>query len=294
MRAVDPEPTDRLADAADTDTDYELRLRTRAAALRGRSGVADGRSGVSGGRSGVAGGRSGDADAPVGSETPDDRTTEAVGGVNRAEAVGGVTPAESGGGVKPAEADLLSTRAMLANVAVSQGLFGAIVVAAAWWAGVPAYALGLDPLGGLPAVVVGLWVGVALWGAGEVGGRVAERVGVDPATGLRRLLAPTTRGEWVALLGVVLPVVAVFEELLFRGVVIGALATGFGLPAWWLVVPAAVVFAAGHSAQGRLGVVVTGVLGAVLGAVFVVTDSLLVVIVAHYVVNAAEFIVHES
>jgi membrane protease YdiL (CAAX protease family) len=39
-------------------------------------------------------------------------------------------------------------------------------------------------------------------------------------------------------------------------------------------------------------VAVTALLGLVLAAVFVVTDSLLAAVVAHYVVNAVEFGVH--
>lgn len=46
-------------------------------------------------------------------------------------------------------------------------------------------------------------------------------------------------------------------------------------------------------AQGRLGIIVTGLLGFVLAAAFVLTESLLVVVVAHYLVNALEFAGHE-
>ena len=48
------------------------------------------------------------------------------------------------------------------------------------------------------------------------------------------------------------------------------------------------------AAKGRLGVVVTGLLGFALAAAFVLTDSLLVVVVAHYVVNAVEFVAVEG
>jgi membrane protease YdiL (CAAX protease family) len=55
-----------------------------------------------------------------------------------------------------------------------------------------------------------------------------------------------------------------------------------------------VAFALGHGAQGPAGVAATGVLGFVLAAAFVLTGSLLVVVVAHYLVNALEFVVHEA
>jgi membrane protease YdiL (CAAX protease family) len=59
-----------------------------------------------------------------------------------------------------------------------------------------------------------------------------------------------------------------------------------------MVAVSSVAFALGHGAQGRVGVVVTGALGAGLGALFVLTDSLLAVVVAHYLVNALELVVH--
>jgi membrane protease YdiL (CAAX protease family) len=92
---------------------------------------------------------------------------------------------------------------------------------------------------------------------------------------------------------VVLPLIAVFEEFLFRGVLVGAFAVGFGVSPWLLAVLSSIAFALGHGAQGTTGVAVTGALGFVLAAAFVVTGSLLVVVVAHYLVNALEFLVHE-
>ena len=86
-----------------------------------------------------------------------------------------------------------------------------------------------------------------------------------------------------------LPVIAAFEELLFRAALVGGFAAGFGVSPWPLAVLSSAAFAAGHGAQGRLGVAVTGLLGFVLAAAFVLTESLLVVVVAHYVVNAVEF-----
>jgi len=94
------------------------------------------------------------------------------------------------------------------------------------------------------------------------------------------------------LLFVSLPVVAGFEELLFRGVLVGALSAGFDASPWLLAVASSVVFGASHTAQGWTGVLATTLLGLVLAAVYVTTGSLLVVFVAHYVVNAVEFTVH--
>ena len=192
-------------------------------------------------------------------------------------------------------APALSTPALLANVAVSQGVFGVLVVVMAWYTEIPAWAFGLAPETLTPgAVGIGLAVGVGLYLGNEAAAALGRRRGLAVPTELRAALAPDTAAGWLLLLGVVLPIIAGFEELLFRGALIGVTAAGTGLPPWLLVVGSSVAFALGHGAQGRLGIVVTGLLGIGLGAVFVLTESLLVVVVAHYVVNALEFLVHEG
>ena len=190
-----------------------------------------------------------------------------------------------------ARGDAMTTGALLVNVAISQGLFGAMLVAAAWLAGVPASALGVEAVT-LPILGGGVALGVALFGANELGQRLADASGVDYAEGLREQLTPETVRGWAVLLLVVLPIIAGFEELLFRGALIGALSVGFGVSPWLLAAGSTVAFAIGHGAQGPGGVLVTGILGGVLAAAFVLTGSLLVVVVAHYLVNALEFAVH--
>ena len=74
----------------------------------------------------------------------------------------------------------------------------------------------------------------------------------------------------------------------------GAFAVGCGVSPWLLAVLSSVAFALGHGAQGPVGVAVTGLLGFVLAAAFVLTGSLLVVVLAHYLVNAIEFLRHET
>ena len=206
---------------------------------------------------------------------------------------------ESEADARRARADFeFSTGALLANVALSQGLFGAAILGAAWLADVPPVALGVavgDPWSvGLPAVGVGLVVGVALYVANELSSVLLDATGVEYSEGLREALAPDTLRGWVVLLGVVLPVIAGFEELLFRAALVGAFAAGFGVSPWILAIFSTVAFAVGHGAQGPGGILVTGLLGFALAAAFVLTESLLVVVVAHYLVNALEFVVHEG
>jgi membrane protease YdiL (CAAX protease family) len=189
----------------------------------------------------------------------------------------------------------LSTPALLANVVLSQGLFGALLLVMAWYTGIPAWAFGLSASAlTVETVGIGITIGVVLYGLNEAAAAVARWRGVSTPSTLREALAPETAAGWAILLVVVLPIIAGFEELLFRGALIGVVHAGFGVSPWLLAVGSSAAFALGHGAQGRLGIVVTGLLGVGLATAFVFTESLVVVIVAHYVVNAAEFVIHEA
>jgi len=187
-----------------------------------------------------------------------------------------------------------STALLVVNVAFSQGAFTFVLLGGAFLTQVPASALGVSGATlGVEALAVGVVAGIALSGANTAAGLLAAYAGHDPSADLRKLLTPETRRGWVLLLGVALPVVAGFEELLFRGVLVGAFATGFGLSPWLLAILSSIAFALGHGAQGPVGILVTGTLGFLLAGLFVLTGSLLAVVVAHYLVNALEFVGHE-
>lgn len=194
-----------------------------------------------------------------------------------------------------ATAPAMSTPMLVANVVVSQGLVGLLLVGLAWHWSIPAWAFGFtaEPTDG-SALALGVAVGVVFYLLNEAVATVGRRRGWTGTERLRATLAPDSTFGWLLLLVVVLPLVAVVEELLFRGALVGVLAVGTDLSPWLLAVGSSSAFALGHGAQGRLGVVVTGLLGFGLAAVFVFTGSLLVVIVAHYVANACEFVVHEG
>ncbi|WP_137289581.1 CPBP family intramembrane glutamic endopeptidase [Natronorubrum halophilum] len=208
------------------------------------------------------------------------------------------TRSERGGPRQSEEFDpeSLSTAELLANVALSQGLFAIVLIGAVIYAGIPADALGIEFSRSFleRGLVVGTASGLALYVANEIGAAVSTRFGFDHDEDLRELLAPETLSGWLALLVIVLPIIAFFEELLFRAALIGALSAGFGISPWLLAVGSSVAFAAGHGMQGSVGVVITGLLGFVLAAIFVATGSLLAVVVAHYLINALEFAVHEG
>lgn len=187
----------------------------------------------------------------------------------------------------------LSPVALLANVTVTQAFFACFLLGGVWYARVPLAALGI----GAPTLAdlaLGVGLGVALFGLNQVAASAGREFGLGGGEALREALAPASALGWFLLLGVALPVVAGFEELLFRGALVGGLAAGFGVSPWLLAVGSSAAFGVGHGAQGRVGVVVTALLGFVFAAAFVLTGSLLVVGVAHYLVNALEFVIHEG
>ena len=184
---------------------------------------------------------------------------------------------------------------LLVNVVLTQGLFGTVLAAGAWYFRVPPSALGIGggTVTGVSALAVGVGFGLVLWVGNELASGIADAAGADYDEGLRRLLAPEGVRGWALLLGVTLPLIALIEEFLFRAAAVGVPAAGFETSPWALAVVSSVAFALGHGAQGRAGIAVTGALGFALAGGFVLTGSLLVVVVAHYLVNALEFLAHE-
>ena len=99
------------------------------------------------------------------------------------------------------------------------------------------------------------------------------------------LLVPRTRRE-ARLLPFALLLSVLFEEILFRSLLIGGLSPL--LPTAWLIVGFSVVFGLLHSPQGAWGMVGAGAAGALFGLLFLWQQSLLTPFVAHYVANGAQ------
>jgi membrane protease YdiL (CAAX protease family) len=188
----------------------------------------------------------------------------------------------------------MSTSALLLNVAFSQGLFGGLVVLGAWYTEIPLAAFGVSGVPQVRTLALGVGLGIALYAGNELAAVGASALGFSPPEDLRAMLAPDSLASWALLLGGILPAIAFVEELLFRAALIGALSAGFAVSPWLLAILSSIAFAIGHGAQGSLGMVVTGSLGLALAAAFVLTGSLFVVVLAHYLVNALEFVVHEG
>ncbi|WP_246022963.1 CPBP family intramembrane glutamic endopeptidase [Halosimplex halophilum] len=267
----------------------------------GRSGF-DGRDPVATGRNAAGEPDDGDAQgsSPVAHPLAPDGALEPNGDADRPGTVEddrAREPLEPAVAHDAREDPAMSPGLLLLNVALTQGLFGAILAGGAWYFGVPLDVLGVsgDPLStGLPAVAVGVGFGLVLWVGNELASGLAAASGADYDEGLRELLAPEGVRGWGLLLGATLPTIAVVEEFIFRAAVVGAVTPALDASPWLLAVVSSAAFALGHGAQGRVGVLVTGGLGFALAAGFVLTESLLMVVVAHYLVNALEFLVHEG
>lgn len=101
-----------------------------------------------------------------------------------------------------------------------------------------------------------------------------------PATPLPALDA--SGGMWQSLLGIVLVVVvAVTEETIFRGYLMLRFEAVTSSPAAAVILSAA-VFALGHGYEGSAGVVTVGVMGAVFALVYLWRGSLVAPIVMHF------------
>ena len=193
---------------------------------------------------------------------------------------------------QPGPGPSLSATALFVNVLVTHGLLSCLLVVAAFSAAIPVSAFGLAI--SVEPVAIGVGFGLVLSAVNTVAGLLAERYGYAPSEQLRGMLTPETLRGWLLLLGGTLPLVAGFEEFLFRGVLVGVFAAGFDASPWALAVVSSIAFALAHESQGRVGVVVTGVLGLLLAIGYVLTESLVVVVVAHYLVNAVELVVFEG
>lgn len=200
------------------------------------------------------------------------------------------------GGARLAGGQYLSPANLYFNVIASQVLVVALLGVLAWYTAMPLAAFGIGGHGHSVSwqIGVGIALGIFLYGLNEGSVLVLDRFGIGYSEALRGALAPSSGGGWGLLLVGVLPIIAAAEEIVFRAALIGAVEAGYGLSPLLLAVLSSIAFALGHGVQGPGGILVTGALGFVLALAFIGTGSLLLVVVAHYVVNSLEFLVHEG
>ncbi len=135
--------------------------------------------------------------------------------------------------------------------------------------------------------LLGIGIGLALAVGFYAATRLLLRLGGGRfySPSILEILLPANRREfWLVLLAFI-PAVLV-EELLFRSLLIGGLSP--------LATPLALVLAMGvafgllHSPQGVWGMAGAGLAGVIFGLLFVMTDSLIAPLVAHYTANSVQ------
>lgn len=190
--------------------------------------------------------------------------------------------------------EALSTDILLVNVLVTQGGVIVLILGGALLADLPMRALGVAPsLVHAQPIAIGVAVGLGLYSVDELLSMVARRLGYVPEELLRSALTPTSVMGWVILVSAILPLVAVGEELLFRAALLGATPLVGTVPTVAMLLLSSLLFGLAHAVQGRAGVIVAAVLGLGLGSTYLITGNLVVVVVAHYLVNVFEFLIHE-
>ena len=125
-------------------------------------------------------------------------------------------------------------------------------------------------------------VGVMFWQLSTVLRRPEEREKLRSSMGDLRVLAPRTPGEH-RLFAAVSVTAGVCEEIVYRGILLGALTPAVGL--WPAVALSSVIFGLGHVYQGLEGIVKTTLVGLVMALLTVFSGSLLIAVILHAVID---------
>jgi len=100
-----------------------------------------------------------------------------------------------------------------------------------------------------------------------------------------RSIRPRTPGEWPWVTLALLPV-AIMEELLFRSLLLGAFVPHVTII--YFVIGVSILFGLLHLPQGEWGVSGVIVVSLILSALFLWRESILVVIIAHWLMNVTQ------
>ena len=161
-------------------------------------------------------------------------------------------------------------------------------VAARWvWLGRPWPWLAMNLPSGWRLLVSCVFVAAVLWLLVAQTRSIAKlseekRLALRPRLGALEVLVPRLRGEyqWFVALSVT---AGVCEELLYRGFLVWAIQPWTGL--WAAAAISVALFGVAHAYQGAKGIVRTATLGAVFGALALLTGSLAAGIVGHALID---------
>jgi membrane protease YdiL (CAAX protease family) len=175
---------------------------------------------------------------------------------------------------------------LYASTIAFQWLAVAIVAWRAWVHGYTAATLGLvlRDRGRLAAAAIigAVGIGTLQWlNLRRVGRIPIETRG--PLQAIAERILPQSTMELLPYLALAITA-GLCEEFLYRGFVM-AVFTRVGFPTWLVVLVSSVLFGLAHSYQGRGGMVMTLLVGLVLGASRIVFDSLVPAIIWHSAVD---------
>jgi hypothetical protein len=159
----------------------------------------------------------------------------------------------------------------------------------AWFSGLPAAELGLTFKNPWRSLSLGLGVGLITQLVVSMATYQAIKY-FGPqiySPWLIRNILPRQAHEWLLVTLAFLPPV-VMEELLFRTLLIGGFQSIVSLPV--LIVGTSIVFGLMHLPQGKLGVVVAGIINALFCLLFIWSGALLVTVSAHYILNLLQVV----
>ena len=100
-------------------------------------------------------------------------------------------------------------------------------------------------------------------------------------------ILPRRSGEWPLIALAFIPPV-LMEELLFRTLLIGVFRDIIALPL--LVLVTSIVFGLMHQPQGKLGMMITGVINVIFCVLFIWSGQLLLTFIVHYTVNCLQVV----
>jgi membrane protease YdiL (CAAX protease family) len=112
---------------------------------------------------------------------------------------------------------------------------------------------------------------------------------LEAELGSLKIFLPNNKPEFMVFILIAFTA-GICEELLYRGWLQNLLAYGTG-SAWIGLVMGAVIFGFGHSYQGKIGIVQTGIYGLLFGGVFIFTKSLVAGQVLHVIIDSVNGIV---
>jgi membrane protease YdiL (CAAX protease family) len=158
-----------------------------------------------------------------------------------------------------------------------------------WRVGEPAAEIGWRFAHRWRDVVLGLLLFAPLTVAAQWLHDALRALGLPGASGQRPSFLPESGGPDLLLALMMVAVVAVSEETIFRGYLMSRLrAVGLGAP--FAVLVSSLIFAMGHGYEGAAGMVTVGAMGATFALIYLWRGSLVAPVAMHFLQDAAAIV----